>query len=103
MKQAEDMTIMEYLEAIDSRQAELEAVNDLLERLYLRLYLIDNGNANKTYYELNENEILKLKTMSEINNVKRRASGLQAEFTTMYHYLVTKVNTMKQTLYSVSQ
>lgn len=52
----------------------------MLECYELRLHLIDRYKINKTDYDLNEDEIVKIKTESIISGLKNKISLLENEF-----------------------
>jgi hypothetical protein len=50
-----------------SNKTNLHFLQHLIFRLRYRIYLIDTNKANKTDYQINEDEITKMKTLVEIN------------------------------------
>lgn len=52
----------------------------MLECYELRLHLIDRDKINKTDYDLNEDEIIKIKTESMIVGLRNKISTLEDDF-----------------------
>lgn len=48
-------------------KTKIHFLQHLLFRLHYRLFLIGTNKANKSEYEINEDEIIKMKTIVEIN------------------------------------
>lgn len=52
----------------------------MLECLELRLHYIDSNKVNKSEYELNEDEIIKITTNTKIDFLNDKISELENEF-----------------------
>lgn len=96
LDEPQKITANEYLSyGLTNRQSALSTLKKLIERLELRLYLIGSNGANKSDYDKNETEILKIKTITEIDKLTSTQERLEVEFVTIYKHLCGKFNQVK--------
>lgn len=76
-----------------NRQKSISVSKQLLERLYLRLYLIRSGFSTKNDYEKNESEILKIETQKRIAKLIDEIKFKEDEFVAVYKHLCGSINT----------
>jgi hypothetical protein len=68
---------------LNELQRKINTHKRMLECLELRLYLIDSNKANKTEYERNEDEMIKIITCSKIDSVLDKIFCLEIEFNSL--------------------
>jgi|LakMenE18May11ns_1017448.scaffolds.fasta_scaffold9672581_2 hypothetical protein len=61
-------------------QIKIEINKRMLECLELRLHYIDSNRVNKSDYELNEDDIIKITTNTKIDFLNDKISELENEF-----------------------
>lgn len=65
---------------IRDMQAQIKSTKSMIELLELRLFFIDENKINKTKYQKNEDEIIKIKTISQIEKLQAVVFQLENEF-----------------------
>lgn len=68
---------------LDALRKKINTYKTLLDCYELRLHLIDDNKANKSEYEKNEDDIMKIITCSKIDSIKDKIFELEEEFNSL--------------------
>lgn len=82
-----------YMEKL---QGTLNTHEELLDCLEKRLALIGTDAANQTDYDLNENKILRIKTLGEIDSLKKIIKAKKDYFIKYMHQFVRDMELMEK-------